>query len=145
MSGLEPLAALGLACNILQIVDVGRQTITLIKTIYREGTPDATLEENAEILRAISKQISTCTSNLTAQRTKRDQQLLKLANNCSAAAQDLQEEVRFLIGTAKKENLISALKIAAKTNWRKRRLGRLKESLDEAERLMQTGLLGRIW
>lgn len=57
MSGLESLAALGLACNILQLVDVGRQTISFIKLVYSNGSIDDKLEDNAALLVDISAQI----------------------------------------------------------------------------------------
>ncbi|KAJ0116934.1 hypothetical protein J7T55_003348 [Diaporthe amygdali] len=112
MSGMEPLVALSLACNVLQLVEVGQQTINLIKVVYRGGSPDQTLDQNAAIL---------------------------------WTARDLREEIQFLVGNAKQGSLASTLKVVARTNWRRRRLERLKESLQGAEKLMQTGLLTRIW
>ncbi|KXH56647.1 hypothetical protein CNYM01_06541 [Colletotrichum nymphaeae SA-01] len=47
MSGLE---ALGLACNIFQVISFGRETASLIKRVYRDGTVDDVLEANAKDL-----------------------------------------------------------------------------------------------
>lgn len=143
MSGLEPLAALSLACNVLQLVEVGRQTIDLIKTVYRGGTPDDSLDRNAAVLGSISHEVKTC--KRPANCPKYEQQLLVAAERCSTAARDLREEIQFLVGNAKQGCLASTLRVVAKTNWRRRRLERLKENLDSTEKLMQTGLLTRIW
>lgn len=143
MSGLEPLAALGLACNVLQLVEIGHETINLIKTVYRGVSPDVTLDQNAAILGSILDEIKTC--KRPAKCPKHEQQLLVAAERCSTAARDLREEIQFLVGNAKQGSLASTLKVVTKTNWRRRRLERLRESLDSTEKLMQTGLLARIW
>lgn len=145
MSGLEPLAAVGLACNIFQLIEVGRDTIKLAKAIYQSSTPsiDKALQENAVILSNISREVKAVTPSTRP--SKLEQQLLLTADKCSSAARDLQEEVRFLLGNAKQNQLASALKVVAKTTWRKRRLDRLKEGLEGAEKMMKTTLLAQIW
>lgn len=143
MSGFEPIAALGLACNVLQLVEVGHRTINLIKSVYHSGSPDDTLEENAAILEDILVEMKT--SDRPAKCPNREQQLLVAADRCSTAARDLREEIKFLVSNARQGSFASTLKVVTKTHWRRRRLERLKESLDRTEKLMQTGLLARIW
>lgn len=145
MSGLEPLAALGLACNIFQLIEVGRDTIKLAKAIYQSSTPsiDKALQENAVILSNISCEVKA--AKPPTRPSKLEQQLLLMAEKCFCASRDLQEEVRFLLGNAKQNQLASALKVVAKTTWRKRRLERLKEGLEGAETVMKTTLLAQIW
>lgn len=145
MSGLEPLAALGLACNIFQLIEVGRDTINLAKGIYQSSTPciDKALQDNAVVLDNISREVKA--TQRPTRPSKLEQQLLVTAEKCSSAARDLEEEVRFLLGNAKQNQLASALKVVAKTTWRKRRLDRLKEGLESAEKLMKTTLLAQIW
>lgn len=141
MSGLEPIAALGLACNILQVVGIGRETVRLARKVYQDGELDPALGENAELLRKISDAIRT-TATATA---ARDKQLLNLADKCHGAARNLDEEVKFLHGVpGGKAKLMVALRVAAKTTWRKRRLDNLDRKLKETEAHLQTGLLARI-
>lgn len=144
MSGLEPIAALGLACNILQLVELGRQTIDCIKAVYQGRKPDEELDRNAAALEVLTWDEAK-KHRQPGRKTKHEEILLQSAAKCATAAHDLREEVRFLVGDAKKGSLASALKVAAKVNWRKRRLERLKRDLDEAEKLMQTSLLAHIW
>ncbi|KAI6336429.1 hypothetical protein MCOR23_008686 [Pyricularia oryzae] len=142
MSGLEPIAALGLACNILQVVGIGRETVRLARKVYQDGELDPALGENAELLRKISDAIRTTATAAAA----RDKQLLNLADKCHGAARDLDEEVKFLHGVpGGKAKLMVALKVAAKTTWRKRRLDNLDRKLKETEAHLQTGLLARIF
>lgn len=142
MSGLEPLVALGLVCNILQIIDVGRQTVDLIKNVYQNGSVDGALTHNAALLASIS---DTLPGPIKRPEKKHEQQLISTADICSKAARELQEEVHFLAGNVKKGSLARATLKVAIVTWRKPRLERLTNELVRAERLMQTGLLAAIW
>ncbi|KAG8162254.1 hypothetical protein KVR01_008019 [Diaporthe batatas] len=137
MSGLEPLVALGLACNILQLIEVGCNTIKLTKAIYQSSSPaiDKTLQDNAAVLSTISGEVKAAPrpTNLS----KLDQRLVDTADKCFAAARDLEEEVVFLLSNAKKNQLAATLKIVAKTT--------LRESLENAEKLMMKTLLAHLW
>ncbi|KAF3761730.1 hypothetical protein M406DRAFT_74669, partial [Cryphonectria parasitica EP155] len=143
MSGMEPLVALGLVCNILQLIEVGRDTIDLAKTVYQGKSPDKALDGKAAALESISQEVKTCMR--PAKCSKLEEQLLGAVDKCFSAARDLREEIRFLVGNAKQGTLASTLKVVAKTNWRRRRLERLQTTLDGTEKLMQTGLLAQIW
>ena len=142
MSGLEPIAALSVACNILQIIGVGLETIRTARKVYLDGELDPALVESATILQSLSKSILPINQATSATRPKpQEKQLLELAGKCKDAARDLQEEVNFLSGPPTKAKLMAALKTATKTTWRKRRLDRLEQKLEEAESRFQTGLL----
>lgn len=143
MSGLESVAALGLACNILQLVEVGRQTYDCIKTVYETGNPDKDLGENAATLRSVTDEIKKH-SRPGNDLKGFEKLLIESATRCSTAAHKLEEEVRFL-GEAKQGSFASALKVAGKTFFRKRRLERCKKTLDEAENRLKTDLLAEIW
>lgn len=140
MSGLE---ALGLACNIFQIISFGRETASLVKRIYRDGTIDDVLEANAKDLAQLASHVQTL--EVPKKPTKQEHQLLEIAKKCQAVARDLTEEIAFIVGHKKKGSLASTIKVAAKANWRKRRLDTMERKLNDAERLMQCGLLARIW
>lgn len=161
MSGLEPIAALGLACNILQVIEVGLNTIRVAKQVYKDGSLDPALTENASALENISSRIRgttatisvTTTSSIASTSTRAstnragspDKQLLELADKCQGAARDLREEVNFLNGHPTKAKLIATLKITAKTTWRRRRLKRLEGKLKDTQSVLQTSLLARVY
>lgn len=142
MSGLEPLAALGLVCNILQLVELGQKTINCIKTVYQEGKLDQDLEENAVVLEKLTNEIK---KDSRPGNKKYEAILLQSAASCSTAARDLQEELRFLFGNAKRGSFASAVKVTATVKWRQRRLERLGRNLDTEEKRLQTGLLAQVW
>ncbi|KAK1724250.1 uncharacterized protein BDZ83DRAFT_623479 [Colletotrichum acutatum] len=139
MSGLE---ALGLACNIFQVISFGRETASLVKRVYRDGTVDDALEANAKDLAQLAKHVQTL--EVPKSPTKQEHQLLEIAKKCQAVARDLTEEIAFIVGHKKKGSLAATIKVAAKANWRKRRLDTMERKLNDAERLMQSGLLARI-
>lgn len=140
MSGLEPLAALSLVCNILQLIEVGSQTYKLVKFVYEGGSIGNDLIQKAAILGNIAKDIQP----VIRPRKKDEQQLVETAESCARAARQLREEAIYLAGNAKKGRLSSAVKAVRMILWRKPRLERLKNELDEAEKLMNTSLLAQI-
>ncbi|KAL8421584.1 hypothetical protein RB596_002382, partial [Gaeumannomyces avenae] len=161
----EPIAALGLACNILQVVEVGLNTIRVAKQVYKDGSLDPALTGNASALESISGRIhgtktsrttipvttassSTAPSSTQASASSArllDKQLSGLAEKCQGAARELREKVNFLNRHPTRAKLIETLKITAKTAWRKRRLERLEGKLNDAQGVSQTSLLARVY
>jgi hypothetical protein len=143
MAGLETLATV---CSIFQVISFSLDTIRLCKKVYRSGSSiDPELAENAAFLGHLSSQIHELDTTKASVRSRDDQQLYDVLKKCQAASRDLQEEVSFITGHAKNGSLASTLKIAAKTKWRKRRLDALERKMDDIQKLLEAGLLVRIW
>ncbi|KXH61279.1 hypothetical protein CSAL01_06594 [Colletotrichum salicis] len=98
ISGLE---ALGLACNIFQVISFGRETASLVKRVYRDGSVDDALEVNAKDL------AQTC---------------IMWPGSGSSKEPDQSKNIAFVVGHKKKGSLAATIKVATKANWRKRRL-----------------------
>ncbi|KAG7415703.1 hypothetical protein Forpe1208_v005505 [Fusarium oxysporum f. sp. rapae] len=98
MSGLEPLAALGLVCNVLQLVEVGLKTATLCKNAYRTGETDPELSVYAQNLAdtasSLTKQLDVSQQPLNLEHAR----LLTLARNCRDAEAEWRKKTpaRFL-------------------------------------------------
>ncbi|KAH7129442.1 hypothetical protein B0J13DRAFT_482752, partial [Dactylonectria estremocensis] len=140
MSGLE---ALGLACSIFQVISFSREVLGIAKRVYRDGSFDESLADYSDCLDNICAHIQTVEIPGTKAK-KHEQDLLKIAERCQIASRDLREEIAFILGASAKGNLMSTIKVAAKTTWRKRRLDRLEKDLSNAERLMHSGILARL-
>ncbi|KAF7547599.1 hypothetical protein G7Z17_g7633 [Cylindrodendrum hubeiense] len=140
MSGIE---ALGLACNIFQVISFGREVIDIAKRLYRDGSLDESLAEHSVFLDNISSHIQ-AVEILGNNAKKHEKDLVQIAEKCKIASRDLREEIVFILGQSAKGSLARTLKVAAKTTWRKRRLDRLEKDLSNAEKLMHSGLLTRI-
>ncbi|KAK7723260.1 hypothetical protein SLS63_008913 [Diaporthe eres] len=142
MSGLEGLAGLGLACNIFQVISFGRETLGLVKSVYRDGTLDNSLTDKITAIQVVASNIIDVN---IPQSGNQEKKLVDVTKKCTGVARDLQEEIAFLVGQNGQGSLRATLKIAAKANWRKRRLDRMEKALSDAEQLMQTTLLAWIF
>ncbi|KAG8158628.1 hypothetical protein KVR01_011750 [Diaporthe batatas] len=141
MSGLEGLAALGLACSIFQTVSFGRETLALVKEVYQNGSIDHTLVHKSTAIQGVASDIVAV--EIPRPLGQYEQKLFDVTKKCTGFARDLKEEIAFLMGHNIKGSLRATLKTAVKVNWRKRRLERMERDLADSEQLMQSSLL--VW
>src|SRR6187402_3843869 len=86
MSGLEPLVAFALACNVIQIVSFTREAFQVAKTVLETGdVPPPALASTLEGLDKIFHQVENTTAAPNVNLTNRDQELVKIAKDCSEA------------------------------------------------------------
>ncbi|KAK1847838.1 hypothetical protein CCHR01_09495, partial [Colletotrichum chrysophilum] len=140
---MESIAALGLACNIFQIISFGNETIRLVRDVYSRGFLETPLAEHAVTLRDVASHIIAFETPVNPR--KYEVQLKDNATKCHAVARDLVEEIKLLLSERAKGDLAGTLKVVSKVAWRKRRLERLEKQLCAVEKQMQTGLLVRVW
>lgn len=141
MSGLE---ALGLACNVLQVIDLSHRTLVLCKDIYQGGSPDDTLTEYAKSLANLCIDEQQYYKTLDRHDSSH-QDLIEIARKCNIAARELQEEAKFLNSPKARGDLGRSLKVAFLSIWRKDRLERSKRLLCDYQKIMETNLLARLW
>ncbi|PNP74985.1 hypothetical protein FNYG_11632 [Fusarium nygamai] len=98
MSGLEPLVALGLVCNIVQLVEVGLKTAKLCKNAYRTGEPDPELSIYAENLAVTTSSLNQYLEVSPQPLNLVDLRLLTLARSCRDAEDEWRKKTpaRFL-------------------------------------------------
>ncbi|SCO86009.1 uncharacterized protein FRV6_10136 [Fusarium oxysporum] len=98
MSGLEPLAALGLVCNIVQLVEVGLKTARLCKNAYRTGEPDPELSVYAQNLAVTASSLTQSLEVSPQPLNIDDSRLVILARNCRDAEAEWRKKTpaRFL-------------------------------------------------
>ncbi|KAI0141579.1 hypothetical protein GGR57DRAFT_404480 [Xylariaceae sp. FL1272] len=143
MSGLEPLAALSLACNIFQVISFAKETIDIAKKIYQTGTVRVEIEESSKTL--IELLAETKLPGQTQSTTRQERQLVEQFKKCENISRSIQDEVIFLTTQANQGSLAATVKTVAKVKWRKNRLSRLEQQLVEAERMLHSGLLASIF
>lgn len=141
MSGLE---ALGLACNIMQVIACAYETTSFCKAVYQGRSPDAHLLENANALAELSGEVQRRNEALKP-KTLTQKKLSDIARKCNVAARALEDEVSFLNSHHGKGNLFATLQTAVKTNWRKSRLERTEKALRECQSTMESYLLAQVW
>jgi len=145
MSGLEPLAALGLVCNIMQIISFAHETVSICKTIYRTGYPDTNLANNVAYLANVSENLKESLGSAPGSLGKDEQELMDIANRSLAAASSLRKEVENITTNTSKGKLISAISGGLKATFRKRRIERLERSMLDCQRALESRILLRIW
>lgn len=140
MSGI---GALGLACNVMQIISFAHETISFCKDVYEGSSPNFQLQRNAQSLARLSEDIHRYTE-VPHPHTESQHELYRVADECNAAARALEEEIHFIFGHHAKGSLAATLRIATKSKWRRSRLDDLDKTMHDCQNVLDTHLLARI-
>lgn len=142
MSGLESIAALGLACSVLQLIGSLHSSIAVAKNIIDSGTVDPSLADyNNELIKLgqdVEKSLGQTTLN------KDDQELRDVARRSLDAAAEVKKELAKLSGNATKGRLLQAVGSSVKAILRRRRLEELKATSSSCQKIFETRLLVNI-
>jgi hypothetical protein len=152
MSGLEPLVALGLACNVFQVVSFARELCQVSRTVLETGDiPPLALGSTLEGLAKAFRDVENTTATTRANLADHDKELIKIAKECSTAATALKSEIdkvqqtptsgrgKWLVSTA------VAIRAVAGASSRKKRLEKLETVVETHQRALETRLLANIW
>ncbi|KAK3998139.1 hypothetical protein QBC44DRAFT_376015 [Cladorrhinum sp. PSN332] len=153
MSGLEPLAALGLACNVFQVISFAGEICTVSKAIFKQGqVPELTagVDVAVDSLNGVLDQIKTAVGPIHGQRqlTDNDRELLRIAQECHAAAVALKDEIDKLARRASSaqgnalKSLFAGLKVSRHS--RTKQVDKLEKMLQRHQTALETRLLSRI-
>lgn len=94
MSGLEGLAALGLACNIFQVISFGRETLGLVKSVYRDGTLDNSLMDKINAIQGVASNIIDVN---IPQSGNQEKKLVDVTKKCAGVARGMESDrVKFM-------------------------------------------------
>lgn len=89
MSGLEGLGALGLACSIFQVISFGRETLSLVKDVYRHGTLDESLMDKSTAIQGVASDIIAVD---IPQPGKQERKLVDVTKKCTGVARGTANE-----------------------------------------------------
>ncbi|KAI1471056.1 uncharacterized protein F4812DRAFT_455168 [Daldinia caldariorum] len=140
MSGLE---ALGIGCNVMQVISFAHETVEFCKGVYRGQSFNDYNQQTVASLQGLSAQLQTHFQKAKL-KTTNEKQLADIASKCNVAARALEDEVNFLGSHHAKGDLRAALSVVIKTKWRRSRLERLEKSLRNHQQTMESYLLARI-
>ncbi|OHE91648.1 hypothetical protein CORC01_13038 [Colletotrichum orchidophilum] len=148
MSGLEGIAVLSLACNVMQLISFGHEAVSMCRRIYESGSPEPGLDDYAKGLKAVCDDLEKSlgkkpTPAPTVKTPLSEKRLLDFATKCVKHAKDLEEEMKYL--SPSQPGTFGALAVAPKVMWRKKRLERLRLNLADAQKLMDTSILERLF
>lgn len=148
MSGLEGIAVLGLACNVLQVINVAQDSISTLRNVIKSSNPDPTLVESSTHLRSKAQDIKEQFSCKSRPMTQADRDLVEVAGGCIKASEDLLamiEEVSVPKGQRPLPR--QAASRAIKATFFKGKIQSLERDLlrwQRSERTMDTYLLAQI-
>ena len=145
MSGLEALAALGIACNIMQVVSFSLETLSLCKAMYKTGSPAPSLVQNASHLEDLGKGLRASLDSAPKPLTKDQQKLHEIARGCSEAVAELKTEVARITGDPCRRGVLASVTTGFKARIRKSRIDRLEKTVQGFKGSFDTGLLLQIW
>lgn len=137
---MEAIAALSLACNVIQVLGVGHSAITLCKDIYKDGR-----DVRTSILQETSRQLNESMEDLkTSHSVACTDTLYSLSEKCQSTAQALQRELEALIIPAKSKTSL-VLGQVLKSMVKAKHIAKLKEQLDEYEKVFNTQIMIHLW
>ncbi|KAK5659106.1 hypothetical protein OQA88_1196 [Cercophora sp. LCS_1] len=150
MSGLEPLAALGLACNVFQVLSFAGDLCKIYRDIRERGqVPELAtpLAGTSESLTKAFNDAEAIAANATQQLTESEQELLKVARDCQKAVKSLQDGFSSPKTTAgAKGNMIQSFTTALQVvkNSRKSKVKELEKLVERHRIALETRLLVNI-
>jgi hypothetical protein len=148
---MESLAALSLACNVVQLIQFSSHTVHVCKQIYENESPAADVDDDCKDLQALSTKVKasiTAASNRSSQppaadggSVSSDQQLLSIANKLITIANDLNTELTKCRPASQDSKRRKTMK-GVKYQWSGRsRIAELHNSLKNLENTMQSFVL----
>ncbi|KAH7024894.1 uncharacterized protein B0I36DRAFT_366796 [Microdochium trichocladiopsis] len=133
---MEALAALSLACNVLQLVGTGLRATAALQRIRDEHKPDASLKTNATVLRQLSYEVGQSVKAHKSGPDPSDDRLLSRARDIICVSQELEQMLeRFSSG--KKSRVWNTFRYVLK----KDEIQGLEKRLQETQQALQTTIL----
>jgi hypothetical protein len=145
MSGLEPLVALGIACNAIQCLSFGHEVISLCKRHFESGSADPSVADNAAILSSYSTQLRNSLDSARKPLSKEESELLSVSRNCLVAATKLIAELDKIRGESAKGRLLASICASLRLLKRKSKIEGLEKAMRRYQDTLNFGLLHRIW
>lgn len=143
MSGVEALAALGLVCNIMQVISFARETAEICSTVFQTGSVDPSLTTTVAHLTKAFGELDISLASAPAPLTSDDDELWAIAKACLATAKKLDDEVRKVSSANSKGNHARAVLVGLKTKLQGK-IEKMEKSLAAHQGTLQTRLLLQI-
>jgi len=141
---MDGVTALGLVCNVIQLIEVAWNAVKACDQFYKHGT---TVE--IQEMRCTSQQLGQCTSSLhdslgkvpqKALLLESDVELTELSKRCRDTAETLEKELKSL-ESAPRSGRRAAIVKTVKASWKMSRIEDVKRRLDEYTKVLDTKIL----
>jgi len=152
MSGLEPLAAFGLACNFFQTIELALKTASLCKELFDKGATDLSAGLSLQVDDTIKsvqrleysiKHVGGTDRSLS----ESEQELLANAVQCRRVALNMKIEIDRMFAASTKgkrwASFVAGLRIKFGNSVKK--IEEMEKEMQRHQKLLESGLLVRVW
>lgn len=140
---MDPITALSLACNVMQLVQQAINVTRTCKTLYERGSLDENdlIENHAKDITAANKELEAALKGWPS--TPRDKRLQDVASDVSKTADKLRIELNKLKLSKTQGNpkVGRAFKTALIALCKKGKINDIQATLEKQEKALQSGLL----
>jgi hypothetical protein len=143
MSGVEALAILGIACNVMQVISFSHETIASCKKYYETGCADPALSEAAGHLKACAKDLESQLQS-PRPRTKDQEDLVSIAKKCYDISSKLDKELKNITSVSTSSNMLRSARLGVTRMLRKSRIEALEKDMSRHQAVLETSLISQV-
>ena len=143
---MDPLSALGLACNVMQVISFVHETISIYKRLRRDGSSNSELAYYVSHLSTLSGNLRGSIDDTAKQKGSLNQQekeLQAIANECYRTSTALQAELSNVANPSVGSHR-TALRATLKNVWRRSDLEKSEKTMVANQRLLETKILEQL-
>ncbi|PMD31899.1 hypothetical protein L207DRAFT_187662 [Hyaloscypha variabilis F] len=143
---MEAVAALSIACNVMQVISFAHETISLCKRLHQGGLLDEDLANNARHLSSLSASLRDSINAARTPRplTKEQNGLQAVAERCLEASTKLRLELDKFTMPGSPSGL-TTLKTVLSAHFHKKSIKALRKIMNECQCTLQSDLLFQLW
>ena len=141
---MEAIAALGLACNVMQVISFSLEVISVAKQVATSGAIEPDLADRASRLSELSSSLDESLSGLPTPLAPPQHELKEVAQKCCSASLELRDELNKLAPKGR-HKVVRILGSSVKSVMRKNSIKKLEKSMLQWQGILDSGLMIRIW
>lgn len=134
---MESLAALSVACNIMEIIEFGKETVSICKRLYEEKLPVPYLDRNTKALRKASEDLKISIATASPTKTQPHDISEKIIDLTDELKKQI-DKYKTLPGSSKASAFSKGLQYQL---HRKRKIHDLSDSMSKLQSIMETKIL----
>jgi hypothetical protein len=141
----EALLALGLACNVIQIISFSLETLAIANKIRKEGSFNTDLAQNVQRIEKLSQELEISMQNFpqgnqAPQSQTPQSELIDIARDCNSIASQMTSELS-KISNSKGGTFGKTLNVV----YRKSKLEKMEKTMTQCQQSLNSRLLQRLW
>ncbi|KAI0023090.1 hypothetical protein F4780DRAFT_777212 [Xylariomycetidae sp. FL0641] len=140
---MEPISALSLTCNVMQVIESALKAASLCRQVYKTGSIDPQVNETARHLANICHDLHSSLQSGIKPLTRAEHELAAMAEKTIGISEELRKSVDSL-SVAGNRRLFRAIAVTAKATWKKHRIEGLQKELSRCQDKIELSLISRV-